>query len=167
MKSASLQELRLQLKNAAPAELMEYCIRLARHKVENKELLTYLIYEQDNETAFIRGVCDEADTLFAGINRSHVYYAKKGLRKILRFLQKNIRFAASKQVEIELLLHFCERLLDTGLPVQTHRALKTLLDTQIAKLEKAIGTLHEDLQYDYRKALNRVKENTGSYDSHP
>ena len=160
MKSASLQDLRLQLKNAAPAELMEYCIRLARHKVENKELLTYLIYEQDDEAAFIRGVRDEADTLFAGINRSHVYYAKKGLRKILRFLQKNIRFAASKQVEIELLLHFCERMMETGLPVQTHRVLKTILDTQIGKIDKAIGTLHEDLQYDYRKSLQRIISDT-------
>lgn len=160
MKSASIQDLRLQLKNAAPAELMEYCLRLARHKVENKELLTYLIYEQDDAAAYILRVRDEADTLFAGLNHSQVYYAKKGLRKILRFLQKNIRFAASKQVETELLLHFCERMLETGLPVQTHRALKTLFDTQIGKIDKAIGSLHEDLQYDYRKALQRIISDT-------
>jgi hypothetical protein len=156
MKAASLQEIRQQLQQATPAELTEYCLRLARHKVENKELLTFLLYEKDDEAGFIRGVKEQADELFSQMNTSQVYFAKKGLRKILRILQKNIRFAASRQVEIELLLHFCDKLLQSELPVTTHRILANILDAQLRKIDKAIGMLHEDLQYDYRKSLNRI-----------
>jgi len=156
MKTASLQEIKQRLQHASPAELTEYCLRLARHKVENKELLGFLLYEKDDEAGFVRGVKEQADELFSQMNTSQVYFAKKSLRKILRILQKNIRFAASRQVEIELLLHFCDKLLQSGLPVTTHRVLANMLDVQLRKIDKAIAMLHEDLQYDYRKSLNRI-----------
>jgi hypothetical protein len=156
MKTASLQEIKQRLQHASPAELTEYCLRLARHKVENKELLGFLLYEMDDEAGFVRGVKEQADELFSQMNTSQVYFAKKSLRKILRILQKNIRFAASRQVEIELLLHFCDKLLQSGLPVATHRVLANMLDVQLRKIDKAVGMLHEDLQYDYRKSLNRI-----------
>lgn len=161
MKAATLQEIRQQLQQATASELTEYCLRLARHKVENKELLTFLLYEKDDEAGFIRGVREQVDELFSQMNTAQVYFAKKTVRKILRILQKHIRFAASRQVEIELLLHFCDKLLQSELPVTTHRILANILDAQLRKIDKAIGMLHEDLQYDYQKSLNRILASAG------
>ena len=156
MKTASLQEIKTQLKQSTESELLDYCIRLARHKLENKELLTYLIYDRFDEVAFINGVKEQADEWFGQVNTTQVFFAKKTLRKILRFLQKNIRFAASKQVEIELLCHFCDKLIQSELPVLTNRLLHHMLEAQLRKIDKAIAGLHEDLQHDYQKKMNRI-----------
>jgi hypothetical protein len=40
MRSASIQEIKQELQQLKPAELVNTCIRLARFKKENKELLT-------------------------------------------------------------------------------------------------------------------------------
>ena len=45
MKTASIQELKQELQGVAPGKLLELCLRLARFKKDNKELLTYLLFE--------------------------------------------------------------------------------------------------------------------------
>src|SRR5207245_1911309 len=95
------------LKEKDAKELTDLCLRLARYKKENKELLTFLLFESDNLPAFVQSVNEEIDEGFASLNTSTYYLAKKGLRKILRSANKYIRYAANKAVEVEVLLHFC------------------------------------------------------------
>ena len=45
MKASTVSELKEELKHLPPAQLLELCLRLARFKKENKELLTYLLFE--------------------------------------------------------------------------------------------------------------------------
>ena len=56
MKAASVNEIKQQLKEVNPVELIELCLRLARFKKENKELLTYLLFEADDLQAYIANV---------------------------------------------------------------------------------------------------------------
>ena len=56
MKAASLSELKKELSSRPPQELLELCLRLTKFKKENKELLTYLLYEASNEPAFVKSV---------------------------------------------------------------------------------------------------------------
>ena len=93
---------------------------------------------------------------FATINQSNLYFAKKSLRKILRNTAKHIRYTASKQAEVELLLHFCKTLRHSTIPVKNSTALINLYQFQLKKLAKLIVTLHEDLQYDYLKELDKL-----------
>ena len=44
MKAATIIELKQELNNTSPAIVSELCLRLARFKKENKELLTYLLF---------------------------------------------------------------------------------------------------------------------------
>jgi hypothetical protein len=93
------------------------------------------------------------ETGFLDINVSHVYFAKKTIRKVLRITNKYIRFSGSKQAEAELLIHFCQLVKDSGIKIDKNPALNNLYQNQMKKLEKAMESLHEDLQYDLRKKL--------------
>ena len=64
MKAATINELKQELLTTTPARLTELCIRLARFKKENKELLTYLLFEAHDTTAYINGVKAEMDSQF-------------------------------------------------------------------------------------------------------
>ena len=90
---------------------------------------------------------------FLDINVSHVYFAKKTIRKVLRITNKYIRFVGSKQAEAELLIRFCSCLKTVESKIEKNPALNNLYQNQIKKIDKAMDGLHEDLQYDLRKKL--------------
>lgn len=156
MKAASVSEIKAELKRLSPAQLIDICLRLARAKNENKELLTYLLFEANDPEAYLQSVKKTIDEGFAEINTSHWYYAKKSLRKILRNTNKYIRFAASKETEAELLLHFCKRLKASGIPLHKSTALTNLYNAQVKKIKAAVNGLHEDLQHDYLRSLEEI-----------
>lgn len=158
MKTATVNEIKQELSAVPPAKLVQLCLRLAKFKKENKELLTYLLFEAQDEQAYIDSVKKEMDGLFAEVNTSHVYFAKKTIRKILRIANKHIRYIGSVQAETELLLYFCGRLKATGLPLHRNTVLANLYQNQWKKMFKALQTLHEDLQYDYMKEVSRLEE---------
>jgi quinol monooxygenase YgiN len=156
MKAASIHEIKKELLTLAPKEILELCLRLARHKKENKELLTYLLYEAHDETKFIEEVRQLMDEQWKDINVSQVYLAKKTLRKVLRTAAKFIRFAASDRVGVELLLHFCVKLKTSGLPLTANTVLGNMFVQQIKKLNAHLASVHEDLQYDYHQRIQAV-----------
>ncbi len=156
MKAASINELKQEIETIAPAQLATLCLRLAKFKKENKELLTYLLFESFDEQAYIKNVMQQMDDEFETVNKSNIYFAKKTIRKILRVTNKYIRFTQSKQAEVELLLHFCSKVKECGLPVKKNAALNNLYQNQLKKVNKTISTLHEDLQYDYIKAMEKL-----------
>ncbi|WP_301923170.1 hypothetical protein [Ferruginibacter sp.] len=82
MKAASISDIKQELNNIAPAKLLELCLRLAKYKKDNKELLNYLLFEANDEQAYIGNVKNEMEKEFAAINTSNLYFVKKSLRKI-------------------------------------------------------------------------------------
>lgn len=153
MKSSTVHELKQELVTLKPAQLTELCLRLARFKKENKELLTYLLFEAHNEEGYIKSIKQEIDELFGTINLSHLYFAKKTLRKIVRVINKYCRYSGSKQTEIELRLYFCHSLKESGIPFQRNTVISNLYEGQLKKIKTLLATLHEDLQYDFKKQL--------------
>jgi hypothetical protein len=158
MKSASASELKATLKGTPQARLVELCLRLARAKKENKELLTFLLYEADDLPSYIQSVKEEINGAFAEINTGNLHWVKKSLRRILRLTNKYIRFTGSKAVEAELLLHFCLLIKETRIPVLKSAALSKLYNSQLKKIEAAIKAQHEDLQRDYFIQLDALKQ---------
>src|SRR5690242_10301462 len=108
MKAASSSEIKQELKQRPPGELIELCLRLARFKKENKELLTYLLFESGDRDNYILSVKEEIDSGFAEVNTSSIFYAKKTLRKILRTARKFVRYSGEDLVEVEVMLHYAE-----------------------------------------------------------
>lgn len=157
MRAATVHEIKQELTTLKPAELSELCLRLARFKKENKELLTYLLFEAHNEHGYVNNIKKEIDTLFAEINLSHLYYAKKSLRKIIRIINKYCRYSSSKQTEVELRTYFCAMLMSSGIALDRNPAITKLYEGQLKKANAVIDTLHEDLQYDYRRELEKLE----------
>lgn len=156
MNPATISEIKRALSQLNKDEIAELCLRLAKFSKENKELLTYLIFEADDQALFIKHVKEEIDRQFRQMNHSNIYLAKKTIRKVLRNTDKYIKFAASKQVEVEILMYYCKSLKDSGLPWQKHPVTYNIFERQIAKIEKAIQSMHEDLQYDYGQELEKL-----------
>lgn len=77
MKAAGVREIKAELKERSPQEVMEICLKLTRFKKENKELLTYLLFEEADEDSFIASVKEEMDDAFVNINRRSYYLMKK------------------------------------------------------------------------------------------
>ena len=151
--ASSIQEIKKDLEKRDKKELLAYCLRLAKYKKENKELLGFLLFEADDITSYIENVKQETDTFFEEINKSNVYYIKKSVRKILRNINKHIRFAASKQAEAEWLIHFCNCFQTYSIPMKKSRQLINLFENQLKKIEAALSSLHPDLQYDLKKQM--------------
>jgi DNA polymerase III gamma/tau subunit len=157
MKSVTLKELSQELTYRTPKELRDLCLRLARFKKENKELLTYLLFESSDELAFVQSVKKELDEEFEQINRTSYFYIRKSVRKILKNTRKYIRYSKKKETEVELLLHFCARLKSLSPPIQRNTALMNLYNRQIETAVKKVSGLHEDLQYDFGTELSELK----------
>ncbi|MBI1341881.1 MAG: hypothetical protein GC171_02990 [Terrimonas sp.] len=153
MKTATVQEIKQELSSLKPKELIDLSLRLARFKKENKELMTFLLFEAHDEAGYVAGIKLEVDELFTTINTAHLYFAKKTIRKILRYINKYIRYTGSKEVETELLIYFCKKLKESGIPFDQNLALHNLYLNQVRKIKKSIQGLHEDIQHDYRKEL--------------
>ena len=153
MKAASISDIKQELNNLPTVKLLELCLKLAKYKKDNKELLNYLLFEEHDEQAYINNVKKQTEEEFEDINKSNLYFVKKSLRKILRNLSKHIRYTSSKQAEVELIMHFCSTLKNAGIPLKNSTVLNNLYQFQIKKVAKVIATLHEDLQYDYLKEL--------------
>ena len=156
MKAATINELKQELVNLSPSKLSELCLRLARFKKENKELLTYLLFEAHDTPGYIQSVKAEMDLQFADINKSNVYFVKKTLRKILRFANKYTRYSGLAQVEIEVLIYFCTSMKELNVPITSNPVLSNIYLNQLKKINKALNGLHEDLQYDYQREIQAL-----------
>ncbi len=157
MKAASINEIKQELKEVAPEELISLCLRLARYKKENKELLTYLLFEANDLEGYIKSVKDEIEEAFTTVYITNLYFATKSLRKILRTANKYIKYTGSKTAEVEILSYFCSCIKAHKIPIHKSTALTNLQNAQLKKIKAAIATLHEDLQYDYLRQLEDLE----------
>lgn len=156
MKAASVAIIKKDLKHRSQEELVELVLRLSKFKKENKELLTYLLFEADHEEGYIEIIKSEINDQFSAITSKNYYYIKKSIRKILRETKKYIRYSGNKETEVILLLHFCEKLQEFKPSISRNTTLKNLYDRQLDLINRRIEALHEDLQYDYRRELEAL-----------
>jgi len=158
LKAVSVVTIKKELQHRSPEELMQLCLRLSKFKKENKELLTYLLFESDDEAGYIEIVKAEIDEQFSTINTSSYFYIKKSVRKILRLIKKYARYSLKKDTEAELLLYFCYKLKHFSPSIANNVTLTNIYDRQILSVKKIVKTLHEDLQYDYNIQLEELGE---------
>ena len=156
MKAASIAEIKKELKVKDAAALVAICSRLARYKKENKELLTYLLFESDDEAGYVRSAKEAVDEAFSEINTANVYWAKKGVRKALRITARFIKYSEEKETEVALRLHFCACLKNSGIQLKKSTALLTLYNNQRKKAEAVLAGLHEDIRHEYVRELSKM-----------
>ncbi|NPD45866.1 hypothetical protein [Lentimicrobium sp. S6] len=157
MKTASIKQLKDELKHRSPEEYMELVLRLSRFKKENKELLTYLLFEAHDEATFIEGVKQEMDEDFEQINTASPFYIKKSLRKIIRKIRKYSRYSNHKETEVELMIYFARQLKDMKPDIMQYPNLLKIYQQQVIGIKNKLPKLHEDLQYDFQVELEDLK----------
>jgi len=153
MKPATIPHIKKELQHRSTDELLNLCLRLSRFKKENKELLTYLLFESHDESGYIESVKREMDEQLQAINTQNYYWIRKSVRKILRTVKKYIRYSLKKETEVELLLYFCIQLKNMKPPIKKDKTLQNIMERQLVLIKKNIKTLHEDLQYDFNLQL--------------
>lgn len=157
MKAASVVEIRKTLEHLNKDHLKQLCLRLARFKLENKELLTYLLFEADDELGYVQSIKDHLDDLFNEINTNSYFYIKKSVRKILRRIKKFSRYSNSPETEVELLLYVCQKMNDINPSIFKNKTLTNIYVKQIVSAEKKTSKLHKDLQYEYNLQIENLK----------
>jgi hypothetical protein len=157
MKPATISEIKSALSQLTQNELMALCVKMASFRKENKELLTYLLFEADDQAMFIKNVKEEIAQIFS-MASSNMYLGKKTYRKALKAVNNYIRFAKNKTTEVELLIYYCNCMNNTMNPIHEYDVTANMYQRQIVKIEKALKTLHEDLQYDYGQQIDELKE---------
>lgn len=155
MKTSTISQLKKELQHYSNNELLELCLRLAKFKKENKELLSYLLFESHDESGYIENIKRDLDVQLEAINTKNYYWMRKSIRKILKNLKKHIRYSLKKETEVELLLYFCVQLKTMSPSIKNDKTLLNLFKRQVNYIQKRIETLHEDLKYDFQKQMER------------
>ena len=158
MKAVTVSILKRELRQHSQEELIEICLQLAKFKKENKELLTYVLFDSNDEEEYIRTIKEEVDLGFSTLNHDSLYFVKKSTRKILRLIKKYIRYSKKKQTEAEVLLYFCTKLKQLKPAHKRSQQMINMYERQLAMVRKAISSLHEDLQYDFNLELEKLEE---------
>jgi hypothetical protein len=157
MKAAGISEIKQELMSLSQKKILELCLQLAKYKKENKELLSYLLFDANNHQAFIDNVKKQVDEYFTELPKTNWYFTKKSLRKILRIITKYSKYISTKEAAIELLIHFCLKLKVSGILFLKNQAALNLYDLQLKKINTLMQSVHEDLNYDYKKQLEQLK----------
>ena len=157
MRQAVISEIKQELSDLSQKKLLDLCLRLARYKKDNKELLSYLLFESHDVHSFVAGVKQEIDEQFTELPKANWYLNKKSLRKILRVINKYIRYTGPGEPAIEMLLYFCTKLKASGIRFEKNQVLVNLYNQQLKKINGLIEGIHEDLQFDYKKQVEELK----------
>ena len=131
MNSASISEIKKELQLLDADALHAICLRLAKYKKENKELLSYLLSDAHDEAGYIRSVKEEMDAMFLELDGRNLYIVKKMLRKILRMANRQIKYSGIPLTELELRIYFCEKVKEAGIPLTAGTVLYNLYQQQL------------------------------------
>ena len=156
MNASSLHEIKKEVGHLDKEILLSLVLRLARYKKENKELLSYLLFEAHNENGFIQALKEEIDSQMQEVSKGNMYLTKKALRKVIRFMDRYIKYSGLKETEAEIRIHFCKRMQEKGFHISRMRVIENMYQGQLKKVNAAISKLDEDLQFDLGLELQKL-----------
>ena len=156
MKASSIAQIKKELQFIEKEELFEIVLRLGKYKVENKELLSYLLFDSHDEEGYIVKIKEYIDFQFEVINRENYYYIKNSIRKILRTTKRFIKYSKNIETEATLLIHFCRNLEEMEPSYKYNQVLTNMYERQLNLVEKNLNKMHEDLRYDYQMEIDAL-----------
>lgn len=151
MDISSLQQIKKELEKVDHKQMIQYCLKLASYKRDNKLYLNYLLFESENEITYKEKIQSEILKQFEDINDSTVYYLKKRIRKTKQLLYKYVTFTEQMETHLELYIFFLKQLHPYAQQIESSKQIQSMILTVIRSFEKKLSKLHEDLQYDFRQ----------------
>ena len=157
MKAAGLQEIKKELQALPPDELAELCLSLAKYKKDNKEYLGYLLFEAHNKKNLINDVKALIDEQMSALQtQPNLYYVKKGLRKLLRLINKYCKYVNDKTLTADLYIYFCSKLKNSSIPYHKSKLIVNMYALQLKKINLLVASFHEDLRHDYLNDIENI-----------
>jgi hypothetical protein len=153
LKAASLNQIKKELETISPQKLMALSLRLIKYKAENKELISYLLFDEDDQTAYISDIKYEIAELLSDVKTLPPYMVKRTFRKALKLITKYSKYMGSKDAEAELLMYFCTTVYQMGISRYTYKAVLNIYLNTLVKIQKLLPTVHPDLRVDYENEL--------------
>lgn len=155
METPKLNTLKKELQQLSAPELVTHLTRIAKFKTENKELLNFLLFYQENTDDYANEIKNIIKESFEELNYSD-YTKIKQIRKLVRIINKHLKFMADKKQEAELLLFFCNQFIDKNIYRTKLKALNTIFIRQFSRISKCIDKLESDFQFDYNRELENL-----------
>lgn len=87
MKAVSISDIKQELQTLDAKETARLCSRLARHKKENKELLTYLLFNAQNVEACTAELKEDVTGLFNEVNKVKLFFCQENPAKNIKAYQ--------------------------------------------------------------------------------
>ncbi|MCC6251090.1 MAG: hypothetical protein IT238_01355 [Bacteroidia bacterium] len=156
MKVASSNEIKKALQSLDSKEVVNICMTLAKYKKDNKELLSFLLFESDDIHQYMEEVKGMIDDYFDYVEIRGFKDLIKKIRKIIRLSNKYIKYSSSKRVEVDVSIHLCRKLVPFVKKLDSV-TIKNIYIKQLDKIEKSLSKLEEDLQFDYINDLENLK----------
>lgn len=155
MATIKLQTQKKEIAKLDNKHLAEICIRLAKHKTENKELLNYLLFFSYDNELYIEDLKQDIAIVFNHLPIGE-YASTVQLKKLILRLNKHLKFVADKSREAEIITNFCHTFME-HINIRSHYSpLIQVLYRQFSKLNKVILKLDEDLQFDYQQPTEEI-----------
>lgn len=156
MHSATIDTIKAELKQLPPKQVLDLLLRLARFKKENKELLTYILFESTNESEYVEQVKREIAEEMGELDGLPGYQYKKQFRKIQRKINKPIKYMGSKAATAELYLHMVRLISGKRKTNYLVPFLDKTVQQYMAKIEKLLPGIEDDLAADLRRQMKQV-----------
>lgn len=157
MNTYSINQIKKTINSMDAGDLAAICLRMAKYKKENKELLSYLLYESTDEANYIEQVQAEIDMMFDLLIDNGSYKYMKQIRKIARFISKPMKYSGQASTQVEILIYFTTKLKVILKKKSNLTALQNLYLQQIKKIDTTMSKLHEDIQYDYVRTIESLR----------
>jgi hypothetical protein len=161
MRSATLSDIKKEINQLPAKELAELFLLMAKFKKENKEYLSYLLFDSHNKRALLEEIKAEIKGMVLDFNGNYFRYDfKKKLRKLKAFLSKYNKFLNDKALSIEMHLYLCQTLKEYDYPYIKYGIPDAFFGQQIKRINTLMNGLHEDLRYDYGRQLEALQDDT-------
>ena len=151
----SLQEQKKELQQLSKTELEAICLRFARFKKENKELLEFVLFHQGDPQAYADALKKDLEEVFKSLTGANYADAKK-LRKITKALNKHSKYMQNPALEADLWIWFCYAYCDSMAAKSTAQVIRNFFVKAVLKVEKIQSKVHEDLAFDIAQELEKI-----------
>lgn len=158
MKAATLHQIKKELETSSSQRVLSLLMRIIKSKTENKELISFLLFDEDNLSGYITDLRADVTELLKDVKYLPPYQVKRSLRKALKFISKYAKYTGAKETEAELLMHLCKIMQAEGITSGTNKIAHNIYSKQIEKVEKLIPLLHEELRFDYKEEISNLRK---------
>jgi hypothetical protein len=154
-----LSDLKKELLELSKPELIQLCLRVAKLKRENKELLAYLIFDSEDPLFYAQKLKPEIKEVFEQPFQ-HAYYLTKSIRKAMRLITKYYRFTSNKQGETELLIYLVEEFYLSWRNDYRYQALGKVIYRCLEKAQSNLKKIDEDFRADFENPIIELAKKT-------